>query len=64
METRSRLDLYCVTRTNLKRWRACSDEPRCWLAGDLACAIWPEDGMLPLGGFYFDFAAQSQLSAG
>jgi len=52
METGSGLDLYWVTRTNLKGWGACSDEPQCWLTGDLACAIWPEDGISPLGVFY------------
>ena len=39
METGRGLDLHWVTRTNLKRRRACSDEPQGWLAGDLACAI-------------------------
>lgn len=30
---------------------ACSDEPRRRLADNLACAIWPEDEMSPLGAF-------------
>ena len=39
----ARLILGVVARANLEEWGVYSNEPRCWLVSDLACAIWLED---------------------